>query len=110
MSGVYREAAAFVRERLPYLSEMEFTGQLARRRVEYMVKMVREAIRKTTSTGSGTKDGITLYEQKEALFPGFHELWEVVKQDSRFKETSTLESVVDRSRERDETEGIYYNH
>jgi hypothetical protein len=110
VNGVYREAAAFVREKVPHLSEMDFSGMLARKRVEYMAKKVREVIRKTTSTGSGTRDGITLYQQREALFPGFHELWEVMKHDKRFKETPTLESVLDHAPERDETEGIYYNN
>ncbi|KAF8926175.1 hypothetical protein BGZ47_002862 [Haplosporangium gracile] len=107
VSGVYREAAAFVRRKLPYLSESEFSDKLARKRVEYMAKKVREVIRKTTSTGSGTRDGITLYKQREELFPGFNELWEVMKHDKRFKETPTLESVVDRAPEREETEDIW---
>lgn len=110
VSGVYREAAAFVREKLPHLSESEFSDKLARKRVEYMAKKVREVIRKTTSTGSGTRDGITLYEQRETLFPGFNELWEVMKHDKRFKETPTLESVVDHAPEREEIEGIYHNY
>ncbi|KAF9154464.1 hypothetical protein BG015_000872 [Linnemannia schmuckeri] len=107
VSGVYNEAAAFVREKLPYLSEMDFSGSLARKRAEYMTKKVREVLQKITSTGSGTRDGIALYEQREALFPGFHQLWEVMKHDRRFKEIPTLESVVDRAPESDESQDIW---
>ncbi|KAK3824127.1 MAG: hypothetical protein JOS17DRAFT_752053 [Linnemannia elongata] len=74
VGGVYREAAAFVRNKLPYLSETEFTGQLARKRGDYMVKKGTGGYLKNHVDGIRHTDEITLYEQWEALFPRFHEL------------------------------------
>ncbi|KAG0355217.1 hypothetical protein BGX24_006713, partial [Mortierella sp. AD032] len=58
-----------------------------------MVKRVKDIQRQTTSTGSGTKGGKTLQQQRESMFPGYHELWDKMQQISKFNLTETQDNL-----------------
>ncbi|KAH7054873.1 hypothetical protein BKA57DRAFT_434502 [Linnemannia elongata] len=84
ISGVYEEAAEHVRKTLP-------------NRPKFGVKRVHTASQETNSTGSGTYDGMTIDEQREAICPGYKDLWPVVRalSDTKFAERtkSSLPSI-----------------
>lgn len=73
---VYEEAAEHVREKT---SRMDFNGESARHAIDNIVKRVRGANTITSSTGSGTYGGRTIDEQREALCPGYKDLWPIVQ-------------------------------
>ena len=108
INKVYEEAAEFVKERRNVPNEI-VDGHLVRKRLEYMVKKVKNVRRETTSTGSGTKDGVTLQQQREAKFPGYHELWGRMRDIPKFNPTETQDSLPPLNLanvERAESEGI----
>lgn len=86
ISGVYEEAAEHVRLTVP--NRQNFGGEAARHTIDAIVKRVHMARQETNVTGSGTYGGMTIEEQREAICPGYKDLWPVIRalSDTKFAE------------------------
>lgn len=86
ISGVYEEVAEHVRQRLP--NRQDFGGEATRHTIDAIVKRVHKARQETNATGSGTHGSMTIDEQREAICPGYKDLWPVVRalSDTKFAE------------------------